>query len=326
MVFSSESQAEADFYLEQIRCLRLTGRIEVVQAESLSPFLQITSSTLIYHGEGRELDLPEGLVWLGPEVILSDWRVSRGFPTGVHALNGQLMLKRCHGTLSFPPDFQLYHRFQAELCTGLVGLPAGRISMVSLDRCNLPSLPGQPEVRQLSLVQCRNLASLDSFRDLEKLRVDRCRLLKELPDLPALVYLDIRGGSKPPRFARVPPNLQRISLREMAGLQELRAGFPHSRYLEIEDCPKLHSIGGIREALEGLTIQGCPRLTALPGDLEVRALKLLRSGLSSLPVTLGLQSLQADDCRNLQDLGVDSHALGELEVTRCPRLDVLQYF
>lgn len=324
LVLSSGTQAEADFHGSRIQSHQLAGKVEVVPHDHLSPFIQSNGSLLTYHGGGQELDLPENLVWGGPEVVLSDWRVSKGFPIGLRAFNGQVTLRRCRGVLRFPRAFQAPYQFLAEQCQGLDWLPPGKMGLAGLDRCDLSHLAGQSQIRALTLVGCRNLRSIGSFPDLKTLRIDHCRRLKELPFLPALESLVAEGCAKPPRVRRPLPNLRHVALRGMPRFQALDNGFPGIQGLEVGNCPKLRSIDAIRGSLDSLTLEGCPKLRHLPGHLEVNALRLVRTGLSTLPGTLGLNSFQADACPDLRDLGMDPSHLEWLRVTRCPQLDVPQ--
>jgi hypothetical protein len=324
LVLSSGTQAEADFHGSWIQCHRLAGTVEVVPHDSLSPFIQSRGSLLTYHGGGQELDLPENLVWGGPDVILSDWRVSRGFPPGLRALNGQLTLRRCRGDLGFPWAFRAPYQFLAEQCQGLDRLPAGRMGLAGLDRCDLSHLAGQSHLRALTLVGCRNLRSIGIFPDLKTLRIDHCRRLKDLPLLPALESLVAEGCARPPRVRHPLPNLRHLALRGMPRLQALDTGFPGIQGLEVENCPKLCSIDAVQGPLDSLTLHGCPKLRHLPDHLAVNSLRLVRTGISTLPGTLGLSSFQADACPDLRDLGTDPGQLDWLRVSRCPQLDVPQ--
>ncbi|CAL9116027.1 unnamed protein product, partial [Musa acuminata var. zebrina] len=232
-------------------------------------------------------------------------------------------------------------------CAELVWLPVKEFKeLTSLEKLSIRSCPKllsmtqdgdndillPPSIKQLMLSDCGNLGKL---------------LPGFLHNLTSLTRLEICGCS----------SIESLPETSLLHLKRLE-------YLKIWKCGELRSIDGLRvlESLRELTIKLCPKLLLNKGNEQVEGLSLpklciddtalfklslLRRTLPSvraltisnfpratmsdeeeqlLRSLTALRSLEFKDCKNLQSLPTELHALPSLrllKIIRCPKIQVL---
>lgn len=323
LLLTSRTQTEASAWQRRMRRHRLSGRIRVLVQRPLMPFWKEECSSLVYEGRGQELDLPAGLV-VDQDLTLRDWRVAGGLPDRLQAGRITLALDRCRGDLTFPAGFNLRGGLKASRCQGLQGLPGGGLRLAELRKCDLRSLPDAPDLGRLILKQCEHLERVGALPACTELRIESCPSLQAVGPIPNLESLEVRRMEILSWIPRGLPRLRALALIRMPGLREVGSPLPQARDLHLEQCPDLTSLAGVEEPLDTLNLWHCPRLVSLPVNLRVRSLHLNGCRLRSLSPSLGLRWLQAHDCPDLADLGLELGDFEHLSASECPCLAVPQ--
>ncbi|PIN07728.1 Apoptotic ATPase [Handroanthus impetiginosus] len=233
-------------------------------------------------------------------------------------------------------------------------------SLVSMAVSQLPKLVQPPaqllqclsRLRNLEISKCMNLVALtengsQAVSSLERLLVDGCPKLKQLPDLfscfSSLKELIIVGYETPEFFPEMtlPAAFKRLVIQRCKLLKSLPPKLFDSQdigleFLEVYGCPSLESIsqGKLPQTLRLLSIWDCRNLKSLPRGLnqENTSLTSLRiwdcQSLQDFPhegLPRNIRSLSVMNCSNLRPLS--EWGLEELECLRnfsfggCPEMD-----
>ncbi|RVX00342.1 putative disease resistance RPP13-like protein 1 [Vitis vinifera] len=160
-----------------------------------------------------------------------------------------------------------------------------------------------PRLRVLRLVRCPKLSKLPNYLpSLEGVWIDDCEKLAVLPKLVKLLNLDLLGSNVEILGTMVDLRF----MQQSAKLEELK----------IVNCGDLVALSNQQlglahlASLRRLTISGCPKLVALPDEVN------------KMPPRL--ESLDIKDCHNLEKLPDELfklESLSELRVEGCQKLE-----
>ncbi|KAI9199969.1 hypothetical protein LWI28_000920 [Acer negundo] len=180
----------------------------------------------------------------------------------------------------------------------------------------------------------------EEFPSLEKLTINKCPKLKNMPCFPSIKHLELRNCNE--MILRSAANLSTLSslvidvfTGRLVLLESLLGNNPHLMSLTISSCTNLCSIssklGGLI-ALKSLTIRWCEKLISLPQEIQnlssLESLEIIEChSLINLPEGLGgltsLRSLSIENCNNITSLPMGLQhltALEHLTLMYCPSL------
>ncbi|KAK1554288.1 hypothetical protein Q3G72_010158 [Acer saccharum] len=180
----------------------------------------------------------------------------------------------------------------------------------------------------------------EEFPSLEKLTINKCPKLKNMPCFPSLKHLELRNCNE--MILRSAANLSTllslvidVFTGRLVLLESLIGNNPHLMSLTISSCTNLCSIssklGGLI-ALKSLTIRWCEELISLPQEIQnlssLESLEIIEChSLINLPEGLGgltsLRSLSIENCNNITSLPMGLQHLTSLEhltLMYCPSL------
>ncbi|RVW40701.1 putative disease resistance RPP13-like protein 1 [Vitis vinifera] len=173
-----------------------------------------------------------------------------------------------------------------------------------------------PHLRVLKLVRCPKLSKLPNYLpSLEGVWIDDCEKLAVLPKLVKLLNLELLGSNVEILGTMVDLSLsnQQLGLAHLASL----------RRLTISGCPKLvalpDEVNKMPPRLESLDIKDCHNLEKLPDELFKLESLILEGG---IPITL--KYMRISYCRSLKSLPVEmmnnDMSLEYLEIEACASL------
>ncbi|KAL2536799.1 putative disease resistance RPP13-like protein 1 [Forsythia ovata] len=277
-------------------------------------------------------------------------------------LLSELDIQSCAKLRKLPSEFPSLHKLSIRKCKELVALSIfPKLSDLILEECDELMLGNEVEVKSLSsmvicqlpkfaypraqllgclsqlinleIFNCDNLVALSendelgvqALNSLERLVIDGCPKLKQLPDLfscfrslKELIILGCQGVEFYPE-TKLPPMLKRLVIEQCSYLKSLPRNIFNSQdialeYLEIYGCPRLVSFseGELPTTLKVLSIWDCFNLEFLPVGINQKntSLNFLRiwncHSLKCLSDEVGLPcnllSLSVMNCENLKPL------------------------
>ena len=175
-----------------------------------------------------------------------------------------------------------------------------------------------PRLRVLDLVRCPKLSKLPNYLpSLEGVWIDDCEKLAVLPKLVKLLNLDLLGSNVEILGTMVDlRSLTFLQINQISTLKIFPEGFMQQsaklEELKIVNCGDLVALSNQQlglahlASLRRLTISGCPKLVALPDEVN------------KMPPRL--ESLDIKDCHNLEKLPDELfklESLSELRVEGC---------
>ncbi|XP_010659261.2 putative disease resistance protein At3g14460 [Vitis vinifera] len=227
----------------------------------------------------------------------------------------ELSTFRCPKLTRFSHRFSSLEKLRIELCEELAAfsrLPSPE---------NLES-EDFPHLRVLKLVRCPKLSKLPNYLpSLEGVWIDDCEKLAVLPKLVKLLNLDLLGSNVEILGTMVDlRSLTFLQINQISTLKIFPEGFMQQsaklEELKIVNCGDLVALSNQQlglahlASLRRLTISGCPKLVALPDEVN------------KMPPRL--ESLDIKDCHNLEKLPDELfklESLSELRVEGCQKLE-----
>ncbi|XP_031484106.1 disease resistance protein RGA2-like [Nymphaea colorata] len=173
------------------------------------------------------------------------------------------------------------------------------------------------ELRTLELRRCPLLATIIGIKSLEKLEVDICPTLCELPSMLFLKSLVVEGCNMLKTLANMPA-LESLKVAACGSLEQV-AEMPALRSLRVVRCNMLKTLANM-PALESLEVRYCDSIEQITEMPALRSLSVYRCNmLKTLANMLALDSLNVSFCDSLEQV-TEMPALRSLEVGRCNML------
>ncbi|XP_057830631.1 disease resistance protein L6 isoform X2 [Cryptomeria japonica] len=188
----------------------------------------------------------------------------------------------------------------------------------------------------------KDIRGVHGLKNLQKLEIECCEELKELPCFAELVSLEtfvLKGCSKVKKVELDLVNITSLKnfqlggchvLEKMEGLENMKS----LETLKIEDCSELDKLPSLAEltCLREFELQTCHKLEKIKGLENMRSLEMLRiddcpelDELPSLAQLISLKNFQLGECHKLEKIeGLENLiSLEMLRLNECPDLDEL---
>lgn len=303
-------------HLKRIGRCNVNGDLVVMRCPQLSEVSAgLVVKGLTLRGASKLQGLPDGLKING-DLRLINCAQLRSLPKNLE-IDGSLIIRGCPRLEELPACIRVRKHLYLIGKTRLRSLPA-RLT-IGGDIVAQQSLtgiePGFAAAANLVLVGCVDLKELPANLNVAgELIIRRCPKLDRLPgglevkgglearhatfqtlphDLKVGTYLDLEGCTE---LVSLPDNLRAphsLRLRRCIRLTGLPSGLDVGSGLRVRNWNRWHysAVGPSRSTsqllVNGLDLENCSRVTALPGDLKVRGpIEISGSGIRALPVEL----------------------------------------
>jgi hypothetical protein len=135
---------------------------------------------------------------------------------------------------------------------------------LTLDSCNMDSIPSYPMLSHLWLNSMHRLSHIPQFENLEFLSIKNCFLIASIPSILSLTRIIIHGTGG---FFNLPDVLHLLERLELMNLWIRNIpNYPQLNSLSCFNCPMLDTIH--HNNYKSLTLVDCPKITALPCPLS----------------------------------------------------------